>query len=291
MADEIDDLNRELGPGRAIFNRRVMLGGLAGLSLATMFGEALSPQVAFAAASPPASGAAAGAAAASYAGWTFDQLKATVITDSPWPSYSGDWCAWFASWWMRGTSNFSQSGYTSSSALFAKFSEVSISSARAGDMIWYDVLGHCGIIKSVDGGQIRPVEGNCPDNPNRVHDRGYPISNEHFRIARPNYTGGAGTQPGGSTNMLGMVVVTDSQSNQTFAFGLGFIKHLPGSPDNQYNVVCQMTGQAGPLVLDRTSFQRAIWGVGMDMYTVAQIIALSNNNQGAKAEAPWYVTQ
>jgi hypothetical protein len=120
----------------------------------------------------------------------------------------------------------------------------------------------------------------------------------HFQHDGRTATAGAGElvtlQQTRRTDMLDLFIVTDKQSNQTFGFSQGRVKHIPGIPDDQITVAHWMAGQTKEdrrtpdlFVFDRADFQRAIYNAGLAEFSLDQVIALSEGNVGQTLTASW----
>jgi len=167
-------------------SRRAILGASALGSAVLVLGEiggVVGPASSASATTPPATAAEAAALAIQQTGRTRAQMN-SLITDSPWSSYSqsGQWCAWFASWFMRS----SNVGYqTWASKLYEAGAPVS--SPAVGDVVYYPADGHVGMVVGVTNGVAAVVEGNAGDAPGIVKYRTRPYSSNHL-FSRPAWT-------------------------------------------------------------------------------------------------------
>jgi hypothetical protein len=85
-----------------------------------------------------------------------------------WNTYGGDWCAVFMSELLRNNNiPFNPSSYGIYNEFPARYS-----TPKAGDLIYYvssATSGHVGLVVSVTNGVAQTLEGNCTDDPNKVH--------------------------------------------------------------------------------------------------------------------------
>lgn len=134
-------------------SRRELLLGAGGLGAAAAW--TVAGPLASAHAAAPTTPSTVITAAKSYEGNTLSQMNA--IWTSKYDT-SGDWCAIFVSWCLRGTST----GFSASSQSFYQLcAPVSAANVRQGDVVWYYNAGHIGLVRSHSDGHIRTVEGNA----------------------------------------------------------------------------------------------------------------------------------
>lgn len=147
--------NKPAVPAAGMTRRGLLLGagGLGAAAAWTVAGPLASAQAA-----APTTPAAVITEAKSYNGNSLSQMNA--IWSSKYDT-SGDWCAIFVSWCLRGTGT----GFSpSSKSFYALCTPVSAANVRQGDIVWYYGAGHIGLVRSHSDGLIRTVEGNAGAN-------------------------------------------------------------------------------------------------------------------------------
>jgi hypothetical protein len=132
-------------------SRRALLGGALGISTLASIGiDAVGSPAAFAAA--PTSPAAAIALGRSYLNQGLQQVRPQTLT--PWAGYpNADWCAWFASWLLRGLPGI---GYRTYVDQF--FHLPTVASPQVGDLAFIGSQ-HIGLVTQVSP-TIKVLDGN-----------------------------------------------------------------------------------------------------------------------------------
>lgn len=167
----------------ALLSRRSLLLGAGGLSLATIV--ALSGPSERAHAATPTTPADVITEAKSYVG--NDLATMNTIWSSKYKT-SGDWCAIFVSWCLRGT----DTGFNPSAEHFYDLcTPVSSANVRQGDIVWYYGVGHIGLVRSHSDGHIRTVEGNAgtgnaSTNHVKIYEDPWDTTGK-YKFARPKY--------------------------------------------------------------------------------------------------------
>ncbi|WIE55661.1 CHAP domain-containing protein [Curtobacterium sp. MCBD17_003] len=164
-------------------SRRSLLIGAGGVSLAAV--AAVAGPASMASAAAPTTPSAVITEAKSYTGNSLAQMNA--IWSSKYKT-SGDWCAIFVSWCLRGT----DTGFSPRASDFYKLcTPVSAANVRQGDIIWYYGVGHIGLVRSHSDGHIRTVEGNvgsgnASTNHVKIYEDPWDTSGQ-YKFARPKY--------------------------------------------------------------------------------------------------------
>jgi hypothetical protein len=181
-------------------SRRTLIGGaIAGGTLAA-FG--INPLPAFA--SGPTTAAAAVAEARKYLGWKFLDIRGE--TTGEWATYPiADWCAWFASWCIRGLGAGLIRDAGDMKSVGGEYT-----SPEVGDIV---VFGqhHTGIVSKIVDGTPWLIDGNGVSTGDDITTRKVaerPVWAEAHTYTRPDY---ATTEPGGNT-MAAFIQATDLTS-------------------------------------------------------------------------------
>ncbi|TXK19289.1 CHAP domain-containing protein [Homoserinibacter sp. GY 40078] len=138
-------------------SRRTLLGGAAAIAtLASLGIDLASPGPAFAVAAPVTPEGVI-AYARKYLGLDLDGVKASEDPpDGAWAGYNGDWCAWFATWCLRGLG-------LGKRTLATNFEDLPLASTPAvGDLVIFtraDGNHHVAIVTQTSGG-LRSIDGN-----------------------------------------------------------------------------------------------------------------------------------
>ena len=173
---------RLLGTNATHLSRRGLLLGAGGLTAAAAW--TVAGPLASARAAAPTTPSTVITEAKSYDGNTLAQMNA--IWSSKYDT-SGDWCAIFVSWCLRGT----DTGFNPSASAFYKLcTPVSAANVRQGDIVWYYGAGHIGLVRSHSDGHIRTVEGNAGAGkiPSTSHVKMYTDPwDSAVKYARPKY--------------------------------------------------------------------------------------------------------
>jgi hypothetical protein len=163
-------------------SRRGLLLGAGGLGAAAAW--TVAGPLASAQAAAPSTPAAVITEAKSYN--TYSLAKMNSIWSSKYDT-EGDWCSIFVSWCLRGT----KTGFSTQAHVFyALCTPVSAANVKQGDIVWYYVKGHIGLVRSHSDGHIRTVEGNAGANktPSTSEVKEYPDPwNAAVKYARPKY--------------------------------------------------------------------------------------------------------
>lgn len=171
-------------------SRRSVLAGFAGIAGLSLLGDmTLGAAPAFAAAHPTSAEEMA-ELALGQVGNTLAQAQSSMMTDSPWHTYAGDWCAVFASWLTNGAGIPYE---TSSAALYADASPVDL--PQIGDIIYYvnsQTAGHTGVVVDVVNGVASTVEGNTHIYPwqDAIVTHYTSPWGTGYQFARPNWSSG-----------------------------------------------------------------------------------------------------
>jgi hypothetical protein len=164
-------------------SRRGLLLGAGGLGAAAAW--TVAGPLASAHAAAPTTPSAVITEAKSYEGNTLSQMNA--IWSSKYDT-SGDWCAIFVSWCLRGT----DTGFnTFAKGFYDLCTPVSAANVRQGDVVYYPDYGHVGLVRSHSDGHIRTVEGNvgpAGTTARTSHVKLYPDPwDSPAKFARPKY--------------------------------------------------------------------------------------------------------
>lgn len=175
------------------------------------------------------------------------------VPDGPWnsPPYEAAWCAWFASWCLRGTNPM---GKRTDAGGFTFLERVT--TPVVGDLVVFNGGSHVAIVTQVDGG-LRSIDGNRGTwgYANNVVKESTFIPHTSKEYRRPVYTPTAPTYQQGGADML--MIMKGTGPNYTFAlFAPGFWYEWTGNGAGAANdFSMQISGGAtGAVRVDATQF-------------------------------------
>jgi hypothetical protein len=197
-----DNVDREELMSMLLSRRSALTVGAFASLIAVVGSDLIAPPVAHATAPTSAGGVVD--EARSYVGLTLGSIRSGV--DSPWSGYGDyDWCAWFASWCIRGLGL----GMLTWATDIANVGTL-VSSPAVGDMCLFGT-SHVGIVSKRVGSTWYLIDGNGESTGTGITTRVVaerPIWNSPHTFYRPNYSGTTSTT---QENLMAMMFNKNGQ--------------------------------------------------------------------------------